>query len=197
MRPTSPTLFYDIAEEALAAVVDGLNTVLPPEHRHDMAVVVNGPPALDDWDGCARAVTAWLEFVTPSTTPPNPAAGVVICTPPWPMVQVVVQTIRCEPTIDQQAHLPPAVDLDAAARLVAVDAFVAWNALALWAVAKYQADEDDWSVAMGLSQAVPPAGGLVGWETRVVVTPTAPSCPLNQLAEVGPEWWPAPPAVAT
>lgn len=194
--PTSPTLFYDIAVEALAAAVDGLHAVLPEPFWHEHQSVVNGPPAWDGWEGCAVAVLAWAEFVTPTTTPPAPAAGVVLGSPPWPMVQVVVATIRCEPTIGDDATFPTPTELDNAARLNALDGFVVWNALAQYALAQRRLDEETdvegFTVAMGLSTPIAPAGGLVGWETRMVVIPTDPSCPGDALADVPEEWWPVP-----
>jgi hypothetical protein len=189
MAPVSPAIMYDLTAEVLGVSYDALQAVLPAELRPgpgDVAIV-NGPPSVErwleqGWDGCGAMLHAWCSFITPTQAPPTPQAGLVICRPPSPMFQISVQSYRCEPTITAKGgkhYLPSAVDLDYAARQVYVDGFTVWAALGCWAAAREQdeTDPDDpegpdlpgVSIAMGVSSAVPPQGGVAGWLNTVTV----------------------------
>lgn len=164
----NPVLHYAIAEEVLGEVRDALALVLPEDLRHTRTGIVNGPPAIDDWEACAEHLVAWVEVVVPTLNTPEPYTRRVLCNPPDALLTVVVQSIRCEPTLDTNASgsevtFPTMDELDAAARLVAVDARVTWAALACWALATER------DVAFIGQTPVPPAGGIAGVETRILV----------------------------
>lgn len=175
----NPVAIYDITRAALYAVRDALNDVLPAEFRHQRVTVVNGPPAIDGWpdDGCVEHLVAWAETITATTAFPVPDGAAILCAPPSGALQVVVQSIRCEPTIEDNAFPHPA-DLDLAARLLSVEAAVAWKALTEFALSNpFGAD-----CLLAGGQAVPPQGAVAGWETRLVVEAEFCGDPLADLA---------------
>lgn len=174
----SPPLIYATVADILGDAMDALDAVLPAPYRYDVATVVNGPPSFDGVTECAERVHAWAELLLPTDAFPAPPAAPSYpskTTPPGGGLTVVVQTLRCEPTIDDAGYLPAPEELDLAARLVAVDAQVVWNALECWAL-----DPANPDALMVSGQPVPPQGGLAGWETRLLV----------ELEACGPCTWP-------
>lgn len=162
----NPTAIYDATAEVLEVVAAALDAVLPEAMRHERVTVVNGPPAIDGWENyCTEHLVAWAEMGAATLNFPDPAGRLTVCNAPAMALQVVVQSIRCEPTMGDDGSFPPAEDLDRAARLVYVEGQVAWDALICWALD----DENNRDVVMVSSQPVPPQGAVAGWETRIQI----------------------------
>lgn len=190
-----PTALYAIAHDALMAAEEAINGLLPAGYRHQRVHVANGPPAMDGWveaHGCIEHLVAWIEGVAPTTDDRFPAAvtELIPCAQIIGAVTVVVQVVRCEPTLEvegEQVFFPDAQALDDAARIVAVESWAVWQGLARWA--RQLAAGDDELGALVLGQVpVQPQGGIAGTETRVIVeTPMA--CPMGDETE-GIPWAP-------
>lgn len=161
----NPTALYDAVAEVLDVVAEAINAVLPDDLRHERVTVVNGPPAIDGWEDCTEHLVAWAEVAGATLNFPDPAGRLVVCQVPAQALQIVVQSVRCEPTIGDDGTFPPAEDLDAAARLLYLEGRLAWDALVCWAMD----EENDRDVVMVSSQPTPPQGAVAGWETRITV----------------------------
>lgn len=173
-----PVAIYTVVEDVLAAVKARSDAILPERFRFENVAVVNGPATLDGLETCSPHLVAWAEAMIPSDAFPAPPARAILCTPPAAALQVVIQSLRCEPVLDERGFPSPA-ERDAAARLVYVDAQIAWNAVIAWAL-----DDDDHDVLMVSGSPVPPSI-VSGWETRfqVEVEACGPAGPDRPLPE--------------
>lgn len=180
---------YGLADRLLTVAWDATNAVLPADYHHDRVHVVNGPPSFDGWDeaGCVEHLVSWVEMVTPTGLDfPLPPPGPIDCVPPGLAAQVVIQWLRCEPTVTADGFPDPAA-LELAARLVLTEARIVWDAISCWATRPTPADPGtdpdgagDLDVMLAGMQPVPPQGGVAGMELRVTVglEPCGPCVPV-------------------
>lgn len=155
-----PVALYSLVGDVLAAVRARSDLLLPERLRFQRVAVVNGPASLDGID-CLEHLVAWPEVMLPTDLFPAPPVRAILCNPPAQNVQIVVQSLRCEPVLDGGGFPDPA-ERDAAARLVYADAQIAWNAVVCWAL---ETDRD----TMMVSGAPVPPSLVAGWETRIQV----------------------------
>lgn len=156
----------DAAAAALAATAAG------PVAR---ACDVPGDIAADGCDCGLLAVT--VERIYPSATFPDPAGADV--TPgcvPYLAADLTVTVLRCAPGPDMAGAGPGCVALDAAAAAWLLDAAAIRQALrctlaALTATGVLAA----WTIRAQTPNG--PAGGCVGWDTRLTVAVPACLCP--------------------
>lgn len=184
----NPVELYALAHEALTVAETAIQSVLPADLHHQRVHVSNGPPALDGWveaQGCVEHLVAWIESVVPTTEgqfPQPVTTEMLACHEKIAAVTIVVQVIRCEPTIEVEgdgpmarAVFPDAQQLDDAARLVLVESWAVWQGLERWARIEAQADVERPLITMSQGP-VQPQGGVAGTETRATVA-TLPDCP--------------------
>lgn len=167
-----PIAIYALVDDVLGACQEALNLVLPTDLQHQRVGVVNGPPAIDGWDGaCIEHLVGWAELGNATEDFPAPLGKAVLCRPPATALQVAVQVVRCEPTISDAGEFPPIEDLGAAARLLYVEAWTIWNALTDWCLNNGDAanETDHVEAVLGSLIAVPPQGAVAGWEARLIL----------------------------
>lgn len=144
--------FASTASDLLDAVVAALPS---PVVR---AYVSHGPPA---WDLCSEdQATVHLGPVS-LRQPPNGRCGAA------PQVGMVVQVVRCHPTLDDQGQPPSEADLTAAASALADDLE------AVIAAVVDQAGDlfgDCSAVIYQPATTLGPTGAVAGWSWPLVVT---------------------------
>lgn len=160
-----PVKLYALADDLLGHVRTVSDSILPAGYRFERSHVVNGPAPLDGIEECVEHLVVWAEMVTATEAFPAPAGRALTCAGMGNMVQLTVQSLRCEPILDERGF-PADVERDAAARLVYVDAWVAWNACTEWALARNVTDDES---ALMISGSPVPPSRVAGWETRLLV----------------------------
>lgn len=192
--PLHPLAVHDLAQSVLGCVCAALE---------DTAAKVDGQPGcpscrtcvvpgLPAWDGCedpctgdvGGQLTVHIPRLYPSTTFPQEdreVRGARSCTPPpVTAVEVVVTLLRCAPLPTEQGCPPSCNELEAAARVLHVDALTVYNAL-LCCLTGSSNGRRGRKFVLGPQRILGPEGGCVGVEQRATVAlPGCAPCPGDQ-----------------
>lgn len=128
-------------------------------------------PGAIAWDACECGMLAvsisrvWLSDLFPDPEP----APIGNCTAAWEVAEIVIQILRCAPgDISADVPYPPSPDQDAAAQILATDAFQVLSAVSqLMCALKDSEDISDYVI--GEQVVMGPEGGCVGTELRLSV----------------------------
>jgi hypothetical protein len=160
--------YYDIPKILLAAVEAALATTIGgPMNR---ACLVPATIAWDDCD-CGALYVSVAKWFLSETFPQSQGADQrnTPCELPWLVGEIVIQVMRCAPQPKgRTAIAPTCVELDAAAKIYAVDAYVTMTTtLATLCGLK----EDDLIIDFSISDQTGsgPEGACVGSELRISV----------------------------
>lgn len=162
MAGTGPLDLKALADEALAAAIDSLDTIptFDPDllGAPDRAFIAPGPPAIDCCDQLTVHVTQLSNAPVGDggLTAGRRLAGSVN----W--VYLAVTIMRCVPMSDSAGTPPSAEDLDAAAEQLDADAWALWNHIPnLWRAGLLftLCGEVFWDAMRPLG----PSGGCGGW----------------------------------
>lgn len=185
----TPTAVFDIAETVLACVCAALDeTAAEVEGQPGCpcrACVIPGAPA---WDSCDSAcsgepggqLTVNFSLLYPSSAFPQAdreVRGLRGCAPPpTTALELVITLLRCAPGPTTNGCPPPCEELEAAARVLSVDAATVYNAL--MCCLPHTAGRRGRRFVMGQQRVLGPQGGCVGIEQRVTVAlPGCAPCP--------------------
>jgi hypothetical protein len=157
---------FEVASQVLAAARAELT---PPPGR---ACVV--PGAAVAWDDCcagqlAVAITrTYLSDNFPAEYGGGPQGQTGPCDPPWLVAELLVQLVRCSPTLDEQGNPPDCVALDANAYQLLEDGWVVRKGVSCRLGELVDADLlVDWR--LGPQQSLGPEGGCAGSQLTVLV----------------------------
>lgn len=188
----TPLAVHDIAAAVLECVCAALNAtaVEIPEQPGCPSCRTCVVPGTPSWDTCEDPCTGEaggqlsvsVERIFPSSTTLFPeqddeVRGLRGCTPPPTTgVDLVVTLLRCAPVPDERGCPPSCEELEAAARVVHVDAVTVHNALLC--CLPHTAGPRGRRFVLRESRVVGPQGGCVGVEQRVTVAlPGCAPCP--------------------
>jgi hypothetical protein len=185
----NPLAIYQVAERLRECIHGRLETV--PPGAPERSCVTAGQIAWDDCE-CGQLIVSIgrtyfsSNFPTEGNAPPaNP--GHSRCGPPIQVTQYTVSILRCAPSGGDDPAPPTCVELDAAAKVAAIDAWaVRWGAhccLREWA----KSNDPDVSITDFLFQGqnfVGPNGACMGSELTILVG-LINSCPPCDAAPLG------------
>ncbi|TDC23419.1 hypothetical protein E1265_12845 [Streptomyces sp. 8K308] len=194
----TPFAVHDLAEAVLGCVCAALDQAAAeidgqPGCPDCRACVVPGAPA---WDGCddpcsdqraggqltvniARLYPSGINFPAENRDVQG-ARGCI--PPPVTAVELVITLLRCAPMPDETGCPPRCTDLNAAARILHVDAVTVYNAL-LCCLPATGGGRRGRRFVLGTQRTVGPEGGCVGIEQRVTVAlPGCSKCPDGEVS---------------
>jgi hypothetical protein len=129
--------------------------------------VVPGAIAWDDCT-CGLLATSWSMTYLSDNFPEQASSVPGNCETAWDVAEIVIQLLRCAPTVDSQGRSPSLESLAAAATLMAVDGNRMERAVSgLLCGLKDQNRIIDSLISPRTSQG--PEGGCVGSEQRVLI----------------------------
>lgn len=161
MSVLTPDLFWMTADELLDCVCDALASDATCGCPCRVYVSA-GPPAWDDC--CEGQLTAWVENIFYHENFPNRQSTPAIC---GSMLagDLVIQLLRCVPTVGDDGSVPPGPTLDNSARLIYQDMYIALNALTC-CLSEARRNRE---YIIRDTRVVGPQGGCAGFEIRVTV----------------------------
>ncbi|MDP4501070.1 hypothetical protein [Nonomuraea turcica] len=184
---------HDVAAAVLACVCEALDrTAAEVEGQPGCpcrACVVAGAPAFDQCeDPCSGEpggqLTVNVERVWPSSSFPEEdrdVRGVKGCAPvPTLAAELVITLLRCAPMQDEGGCPPSCEELEAAARIVHVDAVTILSALQC--CLPTTAGRRGRRYVMGRTRILTPEGGCMGVEARVTVALPGICCPDGEVS---------------
>lgn len=172
---TEPSAFYDVLASVLSCVCEQMEDVAANDQTYPgcpcIQYVSPGEPTIDCCsDDCgedAGRLTVHMEDVFPSDVFPGAATSYEPCKAATWAVAVVVTVARC---VQQGQDLQPNPDdLEAAARVQAIDAFAVMTALGCCVVGDAPAGKRKRRVVISGSTPITEEGGCVGTEIRALV----------------------------
>ena len=149
------TVLFDLAEALLICAVHSLDTTTS-EGAPDRQLVVIGTPPHDNC--CDGQITASLMRQFPSSVFPEEDVTKTVCGPPYTVIHIDIEIVRCAPTQDNLGHFPTTNEIMHSSRLVAIDAQAVWAGIACC----LQTHEYDWTSTMRPQEFITPEGGCVG-----------------------------------
>ncbi|MEU9323189.1 hypothetical protein AB0D91_05155 [Streptomyces canus] len=160
---SGPLKWYSVASRLEQAIYAEL-TVTPARHG-----VVPGAIA---WDACDCGLLAVsVGQIYPTETFPNPVQARVGngCDAPWEAAEVIMQVVRCMPTVDDLGEPPKVEALDTAAQEILRDAYEMMRAVSMTLCEMNEAREiSDFLMRPLTPQG--PSGACGGNELRAVVS---------------------------
>lgn len=161
MPVLTPDLLYLTADEILSCVCEALS--LESVCGCPCRIYVSaGPPAWDDC--CEGQLTAWIENIFYHENFPARQTTPAIC---GSMLggDLVIQLLRCAPTVADDGSPPPGPVLDESARLLYQDMYIALNA-ATCCLAEARRHRE---YLIRDTRVIGPQGGCVGFELRLTI----------------------------
>lgn len=176
---TAPSAFYDVAELVLDCVCEKMDSLKDEDPTYAgcpcVTYVSPGEPAFDtccqSCDGSAHGqLTVQIEDVFPSDNFPSGGQFAFPCKPASWVVQVKVVVARCVPTIDEQGHIDPAAQSEAAL-LLATDLYAALQAITCCVPAQPVPGKTKRRVSISTAgnTTLIPEGGCGGVEVRAFI----------------------------
>ena len=160
---SGPLKWYTVASRLEQAIYQELS-VTPARHG-----VVPGAIA---WDACDCGLLAVsVGQIYPTEVFPNPALARVGngCDAPWEAAEVIMQVVRCTPTVDDVGEPPTVEALDAAAREILQDAYEMMRAVSE-TLCQMNEDREISDFLMRPLTPQGPSGACGGNELRAVVS---------------------------
>lgn len=160
---SGPLKWYTVASRLEQAIYEEL-TVTPARHG-----VVPGAIAWDECDCGLLAVS--VGQIYPTEAFPNPVQARVGngCDAPWEAAEIIVQVVRCTPTVDDVGNAPTVAALDEAAQEILRDAYEMMRAVSTTLCQMNDAREISDFVMRPLTPQGP-SGACGGNELRAVVS---------------------------
>lgn len=158
-------VYFDVADTLLQCAADALSSTTTRGAPERQAVVI-GVPAHDNC--CDGQLTASLMRIFPSTNFPDEDTFSMICGPPFMVLHIDIEIVRCAPTLDNLGHAPTLEEITESSQLVAIDARAVWAGVAC--CLKQNVDNPPyWNAAARPQEFITPDGGCVGSRLTVYV----------------------------